>query len=659
MRSLVLVLSALLLSICTAYAQPNIQIQPADIDFGRTPIDWDGFRTLTISNDGDERLIFSVEEIDNAVFSTSFRELPEDSGLVHYEFLITDINHSILIREAQWDGEPLPFLSEIGIFDPRGNCSGGTRVEEEGEMVGLAAWGAEDDGEVIGFEQDDEFEFRFWDPATDEEAEAEIEVVQGNDNWQPNGFSLVELSAEGGDHRRAGEEFLEPDGEYELRVYFSPPDEEEHDAALTINSNDPDAEAVEVGLSGSGYENFAPLWVDIVDEIEVIEGDVIDLNFIAEDENDDPIVLTIDPNGLPEDIEFEDHEDGTCHFIWETGDDDAGLYEPVFSASDGFAVTDSTVRIVVRPGSPELPNQTLIEDQDFEVLFDLDEYFGDSLEINYELSNPVQELRIQIDNDNQVTAHPIPDFWLAGPGAEVSVRATYPNDHRVISSFFVQVRPLNDPPGAFNLLSPEDGHTDYFEHGEGLIAFNWSVAEQNEYEADDVHYLFRILELATDSTYSVIVYENMYVLRGSDWLDSLSGGRGPGLEWAVQWFVTAIDDSGASVVASNAPFELYIAVNVDQEPDAGMPTQFQIQSVYPNPFNDQTKVRFGVPAQSKIKLDLWDAHGRKVRRLRLGEGLSPGWHEATITAAGLPAGIYVVKIDNGNVVLNRKVHLVR
>ena len=88
-----------------------------------------------------------------------------------------------------------------------------------------------------------------------------------------------------------------------------------------------------------------------------------------------------------------------------------------------------------------------------------------------------------------------------------------------------------------------------------------------------------------------------------------------------------------------------------------VPTLFYINSVYPNPFNSEFRIDYDLRVRGDVNVNLYSLDGRIVGEYEYGE-LSPGAHTATIDAAGLPAGVYLLRIGSGEAVYSRKiVHL--
>lgn len=83
-----------------------------------------------------------------------------------------------------------------------------------------------------------------------------------------------------------------------------------------------------------------------------------------------------------------------------------------------------------------------------------------------------------------------------------------------------------------------------------------------------------------------------------------------------------------------------------------MPTTFEIQRNYPNPFNPQTSIEYGVAEAGQVTLSVYDLRGRMVEVLVDGI-LEAGWHSATWDATHYPSGLYMTVLQAGS---NRAVH---
>ena len=81
------------------------------------------------------------------------------------------------------------------------------------------------------------------------------------------------------------------------------------------------------------------------------------------------------------------------------------------------------------------------------------------------------------------------------------------------------------------------------------------------------------------------------------------------------------------------------------EPPA-LPADFTVAANYPNPFNRQTRIQYGLPQAAFVRLMIYDMRGRHVQTLVEGQR-SPGWHEVVFEAGTLPSGVYFYRLESG------------
>lgn len=79
-----------------------------------------------------------------------------------------------------------------------------------------------------------------------------------------------------------------------------------------------------------------------------------------------------------------------------------------------------------------------------------------------------------------------------------------------------------------------------------------------------------------------------------------------------------------------------------------VPTAPILAPNYPNPFNPETTIRFGLPAAADVHLEIYDALGRRVTTLLSGERRAAGWHHVQFNARDLPSGVYLCRIEAGS-----------
>lgn len=84
-----------------------------------------------------------------------------------------------------------------------------------------------------------------------------------------------------------------------------------------------------------------------------------------------------------------------------------------------------------------------------------------------------------------------------------------------------------------------------------------------------------------------------------------------------------------------------IGTGIDQ---GNLPTHFQLDGNYPNPFNPATTIRYALPTDASIRLAIYDTLGREQAVLMDGPQQA-GWHNAFFDATDLPSGIYIYRLE--------------
>ena len=91
---------------------------------------------------------------------------------------------------------------------------------------------------------------------------------------------------------------------------------------------------------------------------------------------------------------------------------------------------------------------------------------------------------------------------------------------------------------------------------------------------------------------------------------------------------------------------------------AAAPSQMRLERNYPNPFNPTTTIRFAVPADGEVSLEVYTVLGQRVARLAEGR-LGAGEHSVRFDGSGLASGVYIARLLAGGRALAEKLLLVR
>ncbi len=89
-----------------------------------------------------------------------------------------------------------------------------------------------------------------------------------------------------------------------------------------------------------------------------------------------------------------------------------------------------------------------------------------------------------------------------------------------------------------------------------------------------------------------------------------------------------------------------------------VPRSMQIASVFPNPFNPSTTIRYQLGSEMKLSVQVYNLQGQRVETLFEGSQ-NTGSHSLTWNAAGFATGVYFIHLQSEEIVQIRKVLLVR
>ena len=89
-----------------------------------------------------------------------------------------------------------------------------------------------------------------------------------------------------------------------------------------------------------------------------------------------------------------------------------------------------------------------------------------------------------------------------------------------------------------------------------------------------------------------------------------------------------------------------------------LPKTIKLNQNYPNPFNNSTLIQYSLPKQLKIKLELFNVLGEKIKTLYSGTQKA-GEHKLSLDATQLSSGLYFYKLSSKNYVQVKKLILLK
>jgi len=226
---------------------------------------------------------------------------------------------------------------------------------------------------------------------------------------------------------------------------------------------------------------------------------------------------------------------------------------------------------------------------------------------------------------------------------------------------------VNQPPGDFTLLTPNDGDTVMISldniGSNQLFAWNASVDPNGtpvEYEVcwNIVSPFDQFCDEGLTSTAQFVPLQDIV-----DYIDSLQqAGHGYTLDITWQAYASdGMDETEASNGPRTITFDAGFALGVGDE--LGVPDVFALHQNYPNPFNPVTTIRFDIPQESHVRMDVYNVLGQRVRTL-MNSTMQPGFHAVRWDGTNdigkpLASGMYIYRIQSSKFTSVKKLVLMK
>jgi len=103
----------------------------------------------------------------------------------------------------------------------------------------------------------------------------------------------------------------------------------------------------------------------------------------------------------------------------------------------------------------------------------------------------------------------------------------------------------------------------------------------------------------------------------------------------------------------------------DEQPEQAVPVEipdkFTLSGNYPNPFNPETRIKFGLPEESRVTIDIFNVLGQQVKRLLESEKAagyhSVRWDGTDQFGKKVGAGVYLYRMQAGDFIKTQKMML--
>jgi hypothetical protein len=89
-----------------------------------------------------------------------------------------------------------------------------------------------------------------------------------------------------------------------------------------------------------------------------------------------------------------------------------------------------------------------------------------------------------------------------------------------------------------------------------------------------------------------------------------------------------------------------------------IPTELVLEQNYPNPFNPETIINYSVPNQTNVEISVFNILGQKVQTL-INSQHSAGNYNIKFSANNFASGVYIYQIKANNILISKKMMLVK
>jgi hypothetical protein len=512
------------------------------------------------------------------------------TGQIEYynNFLVTDQKHRITISEVNFENEPVSTDWEVGVFTPDGLLSGGeVWVDGRNNWYFFAYGDDPETDEQDGFRDGDRFIFRVWDNQNNAEYEAVYEIIDGAEDWEENGQTTLSISSSGAVER----EIIFSAGWNIISLNIFPPQEMFAEGEgrgpdiilmteqLRIDVNNHHIKSLKDKL-GNFYD---PAWgFNNIEFWNLEEGYLVKI--------DEDITATWSGITIPAQSDITMSEGWNIISYFPT-------YQLDASAPDFYVLSPIIDRVIIA------------KDEDGNFLVP---------EYNYSEMDPWRQTRGYMVCLNEDVVFNYPEEAEDNAGLKV---------HKITNPELLHwIQPVKTGANMSVLITSIEGLN--VEEGSQLIALNYL---NKPVGSGFVHNGKCGLAVWGDDP-------------ETEQIDGLVDGEAFDLRlWEIgKEFETELEvvsiELGDGLKYSDDNF-----VVLDMRTRFNIPSEFYLDSNYPNPFNATTRISYGLPEAARVLISVYDISGRHIETL-VDEQKNPGNHSVVWNGSQYSSGLYLISM---------------
>jgi len=88
------------------------------------------------------------------------------------------------------------------------------------------------------------------------------------------------------------------------------------------------------------------------------------------------------------------------------------------------------------------------------------------------------------------------------------------------------------------------------------------------------------------------------------------------------------------------------------------PTEYYLSQNHPNPFKEKTIIKYCLPEEIKVKVEILDSKEDKIKTL-VDEVKEPGTYQAELITNGMREGIYLYRLTASGIIITKRMLLLK
>jgi hypothetical protein len=115
---------------------------------------------------------------------------------------------------------------------------------------------------------------------------------------------------------------------------------------------------------------------------------------------------------------------------------------------------------------------------------------------------------------------------------------------------------------------------------------------------------------------------------------------------------------GSIIVDELKVAQIELVTSNEEELSSNKPQSYELNQNYPNPFNPSTVISYSLPVASDVTLNVYNLTGQLIANIDQGSRQA-GIHNINFNAGHLSSGVYIYRLTAGNIVLTKKMTLIK